>query len=108
MPDILKMISLPFWQTKTNYSLFCKASRSSIALLISEKEEEKAVTNIIRQWCLNTSAFSTLPKMKTLTLFIHVMGFTLPEIKTPVHPNAGSEIQSCVGMLNYISYGVNL
>ena len=27
------------------------------------------------------------------------MGFTIPEIKTPVSPNAGNEIQSCVGML---------
>ena len=25
------------------------------------------------------------------------MGFTIPEIKTPVPPNAGIEIQSCVG-----------
>jgi len=25
------------------------------------------------------------------------------EKKTPVSPNAGSEIQSCVGMLNFIS-----
>jgi len=27
--------------------------------------------------------------------------------KTPVPPNAGSEIQACVGMLNFISRGVN-
>ena len=43
--------------------------------------------------------------MKT-TLFI--MGFTIPEIKTPVPPNARNEIQSCVGMLNFISWGVSL
>jgi len=40
--------------------------------------------------------------MKT-TLFI--MGFTIPEIKTPVPPNAGNEIQSCVGMLNFYQLG---
>ena len=31
------------------------------------------------------------------------MGFTIPEIKTPVPPNAGIDIQSFVGMLNVIS-----
>jgi len=31
------------------------------------------------------------------------MGFTIPEIKTPVPPNPGNVIQSCVGMLNFIS-----
>jgi len=36
------------------------------------------------------------------------MGFTIPEIKTPVPPNAGNEIQLCVGMLNFISHGVSL
>jgi len=38
------------------------------------------------------------------------MGFTIPEIKTttPVPPNAGREIQSYVGMLNFISRGVSL
>jgi len=36
------------------------------------------------------------------------MGFTIREIKTPVPPNAGNEIQSCVGMLNLISWGVSL
>ena len=30
------------------------------------------------------------------------MGFTIPEIKTPVPHNAQSETQSCVGMLNFI------
>jgi len=30
------------------------------------------------------------------------MGFTIPEIKTPVPHKAGNEIQSCVGMLNFI------
>jgi len=33
------------------------------------------------------------------------MGFTLSEIKTPVPPNAGNEIQSCVGMLNAYQLG---
>jgi len=36
------------------------------------------------------------------------MGFTIPEIKTPVPTNVGNEIQSCVGMLNVISWGVSL
>jgi len=36
------------------------------------------------------------------------MGFTIPEIKTPVPPNAGNEIQSYVGVLNFISWGVSL
>jgi len=31
------------------------------------------------------------------------MGFTIPEIKTPVPPNAGNVIQSFVGMSNFIS-----
>jgi len=31
------------------------------------------------------------------------MGFTMHEIKTPVPPNAGIEIQSFLGMLNFIS-----
>ena len=30
------------------------------------------------------------------------------EKETPVPPNAGSEIQSLVGMLNFISWGVSL
>jgi len=34
------------------------------------------------------------------------MGFTIPEIKTPVPPNAGNEIQSCLA--NLISWEVNL
>ena len=46
------------------------------------------------------------PKIKKNTLYI--MGFTIPEIKTPVPPNAGNEIQLCVGMLNFISHGVSL
>ena len=34
------------------------------------------------------------------------MQFTIPEIKTPVPPNAGNEIQSCVGgMLKLLSVG---
>ena len=36
------------------------------------------------------------------------MGFTIPEIKTPVPPNAGNEIRSIVGKLNFISWGVKL
>ena len=44
--------------------------------------------------------------MESCTLFI--MRFTIPDIKTPVPPSAGNEIQSCVGMLNFISWGVNL
>ena len=40
------------------------------------------------------------------------MGFTIPEIykKTKKHlpHNAGNEIQSCVAMLNAISWGVSL
>ena len=43
--------------------------------------------------------FIILTQNKNLTLFI--MGFTIPEIKTPVPPNAENEIQSCVGMLNF-------
>ena len=42
--------------------------------------------------------------METLHFFI--MGFTIPEIKTPVPPNAGNEIQSFVGMLDFIRWGV--
>ena len=42
---------------------------------------------------------SILTQNKNFTLFI--MGFTIPEIKTPVPPNAGNEIQSFVGMLNF-------
>jgi len=36
------------------------------------------------------------------------MGFTMHEKETAVPPNAGSEIQSFVGMLNAISWGVSL
>ena len=36
------------------------------------------------------------------------MGFTTPEIKTPVPPNQAIQIQSFVGMLNFISQGVSL
>jgi len=42
---------------------------------------------------------------ENVTLFI--MGSTIPEIKTPVPPNAGNEIQSYVGTLNF-SCGVRL
>ena len=44
------------------------------------------------------SAYGFMHQNKNFTLFI--MGFTILEIKTPVPPNAGNEIQSCVGMLN--------
>ena len=47
----------------------------------------------------------TLTQNKNFTRFI--MGFTIPEIKTPVPPNAGNKIQSFVGMLNFISLGVS-
>jgi len=33
------------------------------------------------------------------------MGFTILVIKTPVPPDVGNEIQSFVGMLNFISWG---
>jgi len=37
------------------------------------------------------------------------MGLTMNEKKTHVPPYyAGSEIKSCVGMLNFISWGVSL
>ena len=36
------------------------------------------------------------------------MGSTIPEIKTPVLSKAGNEIQSCVGMLNFVSREVSL
>jgi len=36
------------------------------------------------------------------------MGFTIPEIKTPVRPKARNEIQSCAWMLNFISWGESL
>ena len=40
----------------------------------------------------------THPKWK---LYKFIMGFTMYEKKTPVPPNAGREIQSFVGILNY-------
>ena len=43
---------------------------------------------------------------KKFTLF--VMGFSIPEIKMSQPPNAGNEIQSLVGMLNFISWAVSL
>ena len=36
------------------------------------------------------------------------MGFTIPELKTLLPPNAGNSIQSFVGMLNFISWEVSL
>ena len=35
------------------------------------------------------------------------MGFTIPEIKTHTPTNAGNEIQSFAGMLNFINWGVS-
>jgi len=35
------------------------------------------------------------------------MGFTIHEKKTPIPPNAGNEIQSFVGMLNFMRWGVS-
>ena len=35
-----------------------------------------------------------------------IMGFTIHKKKTPVPPNAGNEIQSCVGMLNFTIWGI--
>ena len=55
--------------------------------------------------CSIVSTVYTLIQNENFTLFI--MGFTIREIKTPVPPNAGNEIQSCVGMLNFISWGVS-
>ena len=49
---------------------------------------------------------STLTQNENFTLFI--IGFTISEIKTPVPPNAGNEIQSFVRMLNLIGWGVSL
>ena len=51
-------------------------------------------------------AFTTLAQIENITLFI--MGFTIPEIKTPVPSNVGNEIQSFVGMFNFNSWGVSL
>jgi len=36
------------------------------------------------------------------------MGFTILELKTPVPTNAVNENQSCIGMLNFIGWGVSL
>ena len=55
---------------------------------------------------ISVIAVTILTQNKNLTLFI--MGFTIPEIKTPVPPNARNGIQSFVGMLNFISWGVSL
>jgi len=37
-----------------------------------------------------------------------MMGFIMHEKKTPVPPNAEIGIQSFVGVLNFISWGVNV
>ena len=47
------------------------------------------------------------PKMKTLHVYNGNI-ITMHEKKTPVPPNAGREIQSFVGILNFISWGVSL
>jgi len=47
-----------------------------------------------------------LTQNKNLTLFIKE--FTIAEIKTPVPSNAGNEILSFIGMLNFISWAVSL
>ena len=47
-------------------------------------------------WCKNSEC--TLTQNENVTLFI--MGFTISD--------AGNEIQSCVGMVNFISWGVSL
>ena len=44
---------------------------------------------------------NTLTQNENFTLFL--MGFTMYEMKTHVPLNAGNEIQSCGGMLNFIS-----
>ena len=56
--------------------------------------------------CCEDKYTDILTQNKNVTLFI--MGFTIPEINTPLPPNAGNEIQSFVGMLNFISWGVSL
>jgi len=45
----------------------------------------------------------TLAYQRRITYTLFIMGLAIPEIKTPVPPNAGNEIQSFVGMLNFIS-----
>jgi len=45
--------------------------------------------------------------MKTLHVYNGNI-ITMHEKKTPVPPNAGREIQSFVGILNFISWGVSL
>jgi len=47
----------------------------------------------------------THPKWK---LYTSTMGFTMHEKQTPIPPNAGSGIQSFVGVLNFISWRVSL
>jgi len=54
----------------------------------------------------DTLSVSVLTQNTNCTLFI--LGFTILEIKTPVPPNAGKEIQSFVVMLNFISWRVSL
>ena len=48
---------------------------------------------------------STLTKKEN---YPYIMRFTIHEKTTSVPPNAGSEIQSFLGMLNFISWGVSL
>ena len=48
------------------------------------------------------------PKMNTLHFYTFIMGFTIHGIKTPVPPNVGSGMHSCLRVLNFISWGVSL
>jgi len=57
---------------------------------------------------VRSSLYSDLHSLKLKDLTLFIMGFAIPEIKTPVPPNAGNVIQSFVGMLNFISWGVSL
>ena len=51
------------------------------------------------------SIINTHPKWK---LYTFIMGFTMHEKKTPVPSNVGIGIQSLLGMLNFISWGIGL
>ena len=53
----------------------------------------------------STYSCNTIIQNENITLFI--MGYTTPEIRTPVPPNAGNEMKSFVGMLNFIRPGVS-
>ena len=51
--------------------------------------------------CVYTLSYSKYILSHNINFTLFIMGFTIPEIKTPVPPNAGNEIQSFVGMLNF-------